>query len=260
MSPRRPGCSVGRTRCAAPSSAASSADARSASPPRICHPKLEGFIPADGVYAGLLTVDGHKLPAAISVGNNPTFDGVPERQVEAHVLDRDLDLYGKTVEVSFVSRIRGMEKFAGIDALVAQIGRDVAQVRALLPGGARHERAPMTSRRRTAWPMPLWAGRTMALVGILLVALNLRTAVASISPIAAEIAADIPLSAVGLGLIGMVPPVAFAASGFVAAPAARKYGLERVLILAIRRDGRRTVGARGRRKTTRCCWPATSSR
>jgi riboflavin kinase / FMN adenylyltransferase len=99
-------------------------------------PKLEGFIPADGVYAGWLAVDGDKLPAAISVGNNPTFDGVPERQVEAHVLDRDLDLYHKTVEVSFVSRIRGMEKFDGVDALVAQIGRDVSQVRALLPGGS----------------------------------------------------------------------------------------------------------------------------
>jgi CP family cyanate transporter-like MFS transporter len=82
-------------------------------------------------------------------------------------------------------------------------------------------------------PMPLWAGRTMALVGILLVALNLRTAVASISPIAAQIGADIPLTAVGLGLIGMVPPVAFAASGFVAAPGARKLGLERMLILAL---------------------------
>jgi riboflavin kinase/FMN adenylyltransferase len=70
------------------------------------------------------------------VGNNPTFDGVPERQVEAHVLDRDLDLYGKSVEVSFVSRIRGMEKFDGVDALVEQIGYDVSQVRALLLGGA----------------------------------------------------------------------------------------------------------------------------
>ena len=88
------------------------------------------------MYAGWLTVDGEKLPAAISVGNNPTFDGVPERQVEAHVLDLDLDLYGKTVEVSFASRIRGMEKFDGVDALVAQIGHDVSQVRALLPGGA----------------------------------------------------------------------------------------------------------------------------
>ncbi|WP_346233969.1 MFS transporter [Parafrigoribacterium mesophilum] len=81
--------------------------------------------------------------------------------------------------------------------------------------------------------MSLWAGRAMAFVGILLVALNLRTAVASISPIAASIAVDVPLSAVGLGLIGMVPPVAFAASGFVAAPAARRLGLERVLMLAI---------------------------
>lgn len=102
-------------------------------------PRLEGFIPADGVYGGWLTVDGVRLPAAISVGNNPTFDGVPERQVEAHVLDRDLDLYGKTVEVSFVSRIRGMEKFTGVDSLVAQIGRDVSQVRELLPGEADRE-------------------------------------------------------------------------------------------------------------------------
>ena len=103
-------------------------------------PRLEGFIPADGVYAGWLTVDGERLPAAISVGNNPTFDGVPDRQVEAHVLDRDLDLYDTTVEVSFVSRIRGMEKFDGVDALVAQIGRDVLQVRALLPGAADRQR------------------------------------------------------------------------------------------------------------------------
>jgi riboflavin kinase/FMN adenylyltransferase len=102
-------------------------------------PELEGFIPADGVYAGWLTVEGERLPAAISVGNNPTFDGVPERQVEAHVLDRDLDLYGKSVEVSFVSRIRGMEKFDGIDALVEQIGHDVSQVRALLLGEAGRE-------------------------------------------------------------------------------------------------------------------------
>ncbi len=92
----------------------------------------------------------------------------------------------------------------------------------------------MTDQRRLSFRlMPLWAGRMMALVGILLVALNLRTAVASISPIAAQIGGDIPLTALGLGLIGMVPPVAFAASGFLAAPGARKLGLERMLILAI---------------------------
>jgi riboflavin kinase / FMN adenylyltransferase len=66
------------------------------------------------------------------VGNNPTFAGVPERQVEAHVLDRELDLYDREVEVSFVSRIRGMEKFDGIEALVEQIDRDVAEARRML--------------------------------------------------------------------------------------------------------------------------------
>jgi riboflavin kinase / FMN adenylyltransferase len=103
-------------------------------------PQLEGFIPADGVYAGWLTLDGQALPAAISVGNNPTFAGVPERQVEAHVLDRELDLYDREVEVSFVSRIRGMEKFDGIEALVEQIDRDVAEARRML-GVAREGRS-----------------------------------------------------------------------------------------------------------------------
>jgi riboflavin kinase/FMN adenylyltransferase len=73
------------------------------------------------------------MPAAISVGTNPTFDGVRERRVEAYVLDRtDLDLYGRRVEVAFVSRIRGMVKFDGVDALVATIQDDVDRTRSLL--------------------------------------------------------------------------------------------------------------------------------
>lgn len=95
-------------------------------------PGLEGLIPADGVYAGWLGVDGDTYPAAISVGNNPTFEGVPDRQVEAYVLDRDIDLYGKTVEVSFVERIRGMQKFSGVPELIAQIEHDVSRVRDIL--------------------------------------------------------------------------------------------------------------------------------
>lgn len=89
-------------------------------------------LPADGVYAGWLRVAGEPLPAAISVGTNPTFDGV-ERRVESYVLDRDdLDLYGTWVEVEFVERIRGQERFDGIEALVAQMTRDVADCRRLL--------------------------------------------------------------------------------------------------------------------------------
>lgn len=101
-------------------------------------PDSEGIIPADGVYAGWLTDAGIRYPAAISVGNNPTFDGVAPKQVEAHVLDRDVDLYGHVVAVSFEERIRGMVAFTGIDPLIAQIRDDVEQVRRILalPAGA----------------------------------------------------------------------------------------------------------------------------
>jgi riboflavin kinase/FMN adenylyltransferase len=97
--------------------------------------------PADGVYAGWLTVldaatalpRGERWPAAISVGTNPTFDGERERRVEAYVLDRsDLELYDETVEIAFVARIRGMVKFEGVEALVATMDQDVVRTRELL--------------------------------------------------------------------------------------------------------------------------------
>jgi riboflavin kinase/FMN adenylyltransferase len=95
-------------------------------------PESEGLIPADGVYAGWLTDDGRRYPAAISVGNNPTFAGVPQKQVEAYVIDEDLDLYDHVVDVSFVSRIRGQVAFTGIDPLIAQMDDDVSTARRLL--------------------------------------------------------------------------------------------------------------------------------
>ncbi len=91
--------------------------------------------PADGVYAGWLRrLDtGERYPAAISVGTNPTFEGVRERRVESYVLDRDdLELYDVEVEVSFVDRIRGMVRFDGVAALVEQMGADVAQAHDIL--------------------------------------------------------------------------------------------------------------------------------
>lgn len=100
-------------------------------------------VPADGVYAGWLRVlpddgdpasdGGEPLPAAISIGTNPTFAGVRDRRVEAYVLDRtDLDLYGRRVEVSFEGRIRGMVTFDGVEALVETIRDDVDRTRTLL--------------------------------------------------------------------------------------------------------------------------------
>ena len=76
---------------------------------------------------------GEPMPAAISVGTNPTFDGERDRRVEAYVLDRtDLELYDEPVEISFVARIRGMVKFEGVDALIETMAQDVARTRELL--------------------------------------------------------------------------------------------------------------------------------
>jgi riboflavin kinase/FMN adenylyltransferase len=88
-------------------------------------PRCEGLIPADGVYAGWLIDGGVRHPAAISVGNNPTFEGVPQRQVEAYVIGEDLDLYDHVVDVEFAERIRGMVAFDGIDPLIEQMTSDV---------------------------------------------------------------------------------------------------------------------------------------
>ena len=81
--------------------------------------------------------------------------------------------------------------------------------------------------------LPLWAGRSLALVGILLVALSLRTAVAAISPIIAEINDDIPLTSVGIGLIGMLPPIFFAISGLVGPLVSRRLGLDGAIVVSV---------------------------
>lgn len=93
----------------------------------------EMAVPADGVYAGWLTPrEGSPLPAAISVGSNPTFEGV-DRRVETHVLDRsDLELYGVHIDVDFVARLRGQVRFDGVEQLIAQMERDVAECRRIL--------------------------------------------------------------------------------------------------------------------------------
>jgi riboflavin kinase/FMN adenylyltransferase len=93
-------------------------------------------VPADGVYAGTLQrLDDDlalPLPAAVSVGTNPTFGGV-ERRVESYVLDRDdLELYGVPVRVDFLVRLRGQVRFDGVDDLVRQMAEDVERTRIAL--------------------------------------------------------------------------------------------------------------------------------
>jgi riboflavin kinase / FMN adenylyltransferase len=103
--------------------------------------------PADGVYAGWVVrrdgLDAHgealpagqpapRWPAAISVGTNPTFDGVA-RRVESYVLDRDdLELYDAPISVEFVARIRGQVRFTDIDELIEKMADDVLECHRLL--------------------------------------------------------------------------------------------------------------------------------
>ena len=100
--------------------------------------QAQGMVPADGVYAGWLHDSaGRRWPSAVSVGSNPTFEGV-SRVVEAHVIDRpqekveDFDLYGQEVSVEFVERLRGMVAFEGIPSLIHQMEEDVERTREIL--------------------------------------------------------------------------------------------------------------------------------
>jgi riboflavin kinase/FMN adenylyltransferase len=89
-------------------------------------------IPADGVYAGWLYALGETMPAAISVGTNPQFDGTA-RTVEAYAIDRvGLELYGLHVAVEFLSFVRGQARFDTVDDLLDAIGDDVKRARALV--------------------------------------------------------------------------------------------------------------------------------
>lgn len=114
------------------------------------------MIPADGVYAGWLTDGrGRRWPSAISVGSNPTFDGV-QRVVESFVIGRpkekveDFDLYGQQVRVEFIERLRGMVAFEGIPELIRQMEEDVVR--------AKQSLGTDDPEHLDAWPIPAVEG------------------------------------------------------------------------------------------------------
>ena len=89
-------------------------------------------LPIDGVYAGYLNVEDERLPAAISIGYNATFEA-NLRTLEVHALTNDwLDIYGKRVSVDFVEFIRSMRAFDGVEALTQAIENDVLSVKKTL--------------------------------------------------------------------------------------------------------------------------------
>lgn len=97
------------------------------------------ILPAAGVYAGhFLFIDdgtperGVELPAVMNVGTRPTFEGDGRIQAEAHLIDFEGDVYGRRVEMSFMSLLREERRFSGVDALREQIASDVGAARKIL--------------------------------------------------------------------------------------------------------------------------------
>ena len=99
--------------------------------------RIETLLPGNGVYAVRVQAPAGRFAGAAHVGPNATF-GEDARQVEVHLLDFAGDLYGQTLAVDFIARIRGTERFATVDALVAQMTKDVAEVRRLVGEKSAH--------------------------------------------------------------------------------------------------------------------------
>src|SRR5215204_2249736 len=96
-------------------------------------PDVNAVIPARGVYAGYVRFGEEEYAACTNVGVAPTF-GRAESRIEAHLLDFEGDLYGRVVDVSFVTRIREERRFSGVDELTEQIRRDVEEARIIVAG------------------------------------------------------------------------------------------------------------------------------
>jgi riboflavin kinase/FMN adenylyltransferase len=91
------------------------------------------IIPAAGVYACRAWIDEKAWEAATNIGVRPTFDGQGKTvHLEAHLLDFSGDLYGRTVSLDFIERLRGEKRFPDIQALITQISKDIQRTREIL--------------------------------------------------------------------------------------------------------------------------------
>ena len=92
---------------------------------------IDTLIPANGVYAGIAHLDGRSHLSAINIGPNPTF-GELAKKVEVHILNFEESIYGKTIEVDFMERLRDIRQFDSAGELQKQLSEDVAEVRRLV--------------------------------------------------------------------------------------------------------------------------------
>ena len=94
------------------------------------------LVPALGIYTAWAEVGGQRHPALLSIGRNPTVTDAGATSIEAYLLDFSGDLYGQTLTLRLLERLRGEQKFDSLEALVAQMQRDEAQARQLFTLGS----------------------------------------------------------------------------------------------------------------------------
>ena len=89
---------------------------------------VETIVPKPGLYSATLRYDDHRYAAAVHIGDNPTFGQTPFK-IEVFLVDFDGNLYGQTLRVDFLDRLRDAKKFASVEELIAQMHRDIAEIR-----------------------------------------------------------------------------------------------------------------------------------
>lgn len=92
--------------------------------------KVETIVPKPGLYAATLRLNDRRCAAAVHIGDNPTFGQTPSK-IEVFLMDFNGDLYGQTLRVDLLRRLRDARKFAAVDELIAQMHRDIAAIRVL---------------------------------------------------------------------------------------------------------------------------------
>jgi riboflavin kinase/FMN adenylyltransferase len=88
--------------------------------------QIDTLLPGEGIYAARARARNAWYPAAVSLGPNPTF-GEGELKVEAYLIGFEGTLYEQSIEVDFLTRLREIRQFATVEALVAQMARDVTR-------------------------------------------------------------------------------------------------------------------------------------
>ena len=107
-------------------------------PPQSDRSPIDVVTPAPGVYAAIATIDDSSHQAAVHIGGNPTFDR-DEIKFETHLLDFTGDLYGRTLAVDFVDRVRDISRFDSAEQLRDQLQIDVRAVRQILDSTHRRD-------------------------------------------------------------------------------------------------------------------------